>query len=483
MIATVVLALSVLQDPGVEPCYVVEDLPIPTELVPEIGGIDFAQDGSLWVVSRRGMVWKVDVDTLKWSLFAEGLHECTGVLAGADPHEVIIADRPSITRVVDTDHDGVADFYEVITEDFGVSGNYHEYTFTPVRDAAGHLFFGLGCASNGAGIFKIVRGPFEPLGRPGRMYSCVPYRGWILERTPDGQTLPFASGFREPNGLGFDLDGNLFVTDNQGDWLGTSKMFHVERGNFYGHVSSLVWDPSFEGDPLKAPIEELERRRTRACILFPHGKLANSPTQLLVDSSQGKFGPFAGQFFTGCINLRRTLRIALEEVNGEFQGAVFPFLDGPPLRTGNNRLAWSPDGTSLYLGQGSRAWAGGEGLQRIRWTGQPPMSLHHVGLREQGFDLHFTAPVDPASASDPTGYAVKHYYYHYHRPYGSPVVGLTSAPVAAVELLEGDTVVRLTLPPMVQHRVYEITMPDLQAADGRPLDHDTAYYTLNQLRQ
>ena len=88
---------------------------------------------------------------------------------------------------------------------------------------------------NGAGWGKYK-------GRAGRMYSRVPYRGWVLKVSPDGSSWqPFASGFRSPEGLGFDKDGRLFVTDNQGDWLGTSKVFHVREGNFYGHPASLVW--------------------------------------------------------------------------------------------------------------------------------------------------------------------------------------------------------------------------------------------------
>ena len=67
------------------------------------------------------------------------------------------------------------------------------------------------------------------------MYSATPFRGWILKIAPDGKTTPFAPGFRSPNGVNFDSAGRLWVTDNQGDWLGTSKLFHVKEGNFYGH--------------------------------------------------------------------------------------------------------------------------------------------------------------------------------------------------------------------------------------------------------
>ena len=68
----------------------------------------------------------------------------------------------------------------------------------------------------------------------GRMYSRVPYRGWILKISPDGTTTPFACGFRSPDGIGFDSEGNLLVTDNQGDWRGTSPLYTVKKDHFYG---------------------------------------------------------------------------------------------------------------------------------------------------------------------------------------------------------------------------------------------------------
>src|SRR6266851_3195897 len=71
----------------------------------------------------------------------------------------------------------------------------------------------------------------------------------------------------------------------------------------------------------------------------------------------------------------RILRADLEKVGGEWQGASFLFLEGNGLRTGNNRIAFSPDGRSLYVCQTSRIWGSGEGLQRIVWQGKTPMDI------------------------------------------------------------------------------------------------------------
>ena len=60
------------------------------------------------------------------------------------------------------------------------------------------------------------------------------------------------------------------------------------------------------------------------------------------------------------------MRVALEKVAGQWQGAVFPFRAG--FQSGNNRLAFAPDG-SLWVGQTDRGWGatGGKefGLQRL----------------------------------------------------------------------------------------------------------------------
>jgi hypothetical protein len=473
--------------PPLDPSYRVETIATPAGLVPETGGICFTAAGDLAICFRRGEIWRAPMpedprEAPRWTRFAHGLHEPLGLLPGRDARELLVAERPAITRVRDEDGDGTADFYEVVSEDFGISGNYHEYTFGPVRDAHGNLYFGLGCASDAKGIFDEPRGEVSAFGRKGRMYSAVPWRGWCLKITPEGKQVPFASGLREPNGFCFDLEGRLYCVDNQGDWLGTSKLHHVREGAFHGHVSSLVWDPEFPRDPLSVPVEELDRLRKREAISFPQGKLANSPTQPLCDTTNGAFGPYAGQLFSGCITYDRLLRIALEEVGGEMQGAAFPFLDGNGLRKGNNRLAWSPDGRMLYVGQTARGWGEGEGLQRVVFTGVPPFDVLRMQLVEDGFVLHFTQPVDRARAAESGRYALQRYHYLYHRPYGSD--RMEEEPVAVESATVSDDGLRIHLRcPLVEApKVYELHLRELVSARGVPLRTTSAYYTLNRRR-
>ena len=83
-----------------------------------------------------------------WRTFATGLHDPLGMLVREDG-SVVVMQRPELTELVDVDGDGQADEYNTLCDDFGLSGNYHEFNFGPVEDDDGHLYFALNTASNG----------------------------------------------------------------------------------------------------------------------------------------------------------------------------------------------------------------------------------------------------------------------------------------------------------------------------------------------
>src|SRR5690606_41268329 len=121
-----------------------------------------------------------------WRLLAEGLHGPLGLMAVSDT-EVLVMQRPDLTRLKDTDGDGAADEYQTVTDAFGLSGNYCEFGYGPVKDKEGNLYISLNTASNGAGIWDELRGEFNENGRRGRKYWAVPYRRWGAELTPWGE--------------------------------------------------------------------------------------------------------------------------------------------------------------------------------------------------------------------------------------------------------------------------------------------------------
>lgn len=445
----------------------------------QIDGLDFLPDGRMVVCLPSGEVFFYDPKTSGWQLFAEGLHNPLGVIAESNS-SLVISQRPEVTRVSDTDGDGKADFHQVMTDEFGMSGNYHEFHFTPVKDKEGNYFFSLGTGSSGDGIRPIVRGKFDRRGRPGRMHSSTPFRGCVMKLTKDGETIPWSYGHRTPNGLGFDLEGNLFVTDNQGDWVGSSKLFHVKEGRFYGHAASLTWKSGFEGAPLEADPKDLAKMRTRAAVVFPHGSMANSPTQVLAISPDAKFGPFIGQLLVGEMNTNRIVRVMLEEVGGELQGACVPFIDGGALARGCNRMAWAPDG-SLYVGHTKHTWAGGEGISRVEWDGENPFEAISMKLTKTGFRFTFTKPVDSKVAAEVANWPFKRYYYKYHKTYGSPQMEVTPVEVESVEISEDGKMVDIHLKELKAWHIHEVKIKGLKSADGTSLANSYFAYTLNRL--
>ena len=473
--------------------YRVENVPTPKGIAPEVGAITFAPDGRLAAAMRRGYIYLLDIASGRWSKFAEGLQSPLGILSGK-PGEFFVVHLPELTRIADTDGDGTADVYETVADTWGMSGNYHEFIYGPVRDKQGNIYVALGSASNNAEPRLPVRGELTKRGRTaaeqkegivGRVghYSPVPYRGCVLKITPAGKTELVSCGLRQPNGLVIGPEGDLFVTDNQGDWVGTSPLHHVTPGAFHGHPGSLNWDPAFQGrDPVEAPVAELAKRRKMPAIQFPQNDLAGSVAQPLYDLTGGKFGPYAGQMFLAEWTYPRILRADLEKVGGEWQGASFLFLEGNGLRTGNNRIAFSPDGRALYTCQTSRIWGSGEGLQRIVWTGKTPMDILHMRLTKTGFDLTFTKPVDAKTAASPDAWSMSRYYYLYHSAYGSPKTEITPVKVTNVTISPDRLRVALTVDNLVPSRVYELRPARVTAADGTPLITRLAAYTLNRLK-
>ena len=126
---------------GTAPQYTIIDIPAPPTKFKniQIDGLTFLPNGKLVVCLPSGEIFFRDLKAETWALFAEGLHNPLGVIARSNS-ELIIAQRPELTRVRDLDGDGKADDFEVVTDDFGMSGNYHEFNFTPVLDTREIIF-------------------------------------------------------------------------------------------------------------------------------------------------------------------------------------------------------------------------------------------------------------------------------------------------------------------------------------------------------
>ena len=523
----------------------------------EVGGLCFLGDDSLLAATRRGEVWFVESYSTApvFHLWADGLHEPLGLL----PHKgwIYFAQRGELSRMRDSDGDLKADEFEVVNEAWSISGNYHEYAFGPALDLEGNFWVTLN-RPFGSGAFDEAE-----------------FRGWAAKISPDGSICEMAaSGLRSPAGIGRSPWGEMFYTDNQGEWCPANKLSLLEEGRFYGHpwgidssdlpMSQVAYprevspgddvgvgeadgegdpgkvgedDPDGEGkiDPDERNFEALYRDgelipqvaarmplMKLPAIWFPYDKLGRSASGFDWDQSMGTFGPFAGQLFVGDQYEASVNRVALEKVDGIWQGAAFPFrrglasgvirakFDKGILGRGEGRTVAEPGAKpispGLVVGMSDRGWSSlgsqRDGLQRIVWTGEVPFEIHSINATPTGFRLNLTQPCDPASVT-PGAFTLKSYTYSFHEAYGSAeldnatleIASATSSPdgltvtlvVGAGALMDkaaegAEAQAALTAPALREGYVHELQAPGLRARNSaNPLLHPDAYYTLNRI--
>lgn len=498
------LGLHTIAQPTEDDFYTMITVPVPTGVLLEVGGLATLPDGSVAACTRHGDVWIIENPTQEggdphYRLFASGLHEALGL--AWHNGTLWVTQRGELTRLWDNNGDGEADFYENIYS-WPVSGHYHEYSYGPVFSPDGKMFVSGNVAF---GDVEWWRGE-----------SRVPWRGWIMRISQEGDMEPWATGMRSPNGLAV-IDGDLFYCDNQGDWIGSGGLVHVEKGDFTGHPAGLRWadhpkspvsisesdiysrvDPRM-AEPGQQPIkpeniededpvalyqiaEEVEGIKTPA-VWLPHGVLGISTSQIIQDQTNGEFGPFSGQLLIGDQGQSKISRVCLEKVNGVYQGAAFLFREH--FQSGIMRLAWGND-ASLFVGQSNRGWGSSgpknEGLQRLVWTGKTPFEMKTIKAMPDGFEIEFTQPVDKQTASNPASYQISGFIYKYHPAYGSPAVNLEECPIRYVQVAPDGLSARLVVSNLRTHYVHEITAAGVTSyQDGYNLLHPTGYYTLNEI--
>ncbi|MBP7950282.1 MAG: hypothetical protein KA004_11545 [Verrucomicrobiales bacterium] len=450
--------------------YRLETVPTPPGVEFAVGGIAFHPNGDTWCCTRHGEVWKLHDGA--WSLFAEGLHEALGLNIDPQTAQVFVLQRGELTELIDENHDGSCDFFRTVNADWGYSGNYHCYAFGLPRDSRGNFYGTLNLAHSNEGA---VGGSI--------MGADAKYRGWSFQVTPDGIFTPWSSGLRSPCGIGINRHDELFYTDNQGDWNATNALYHVLKGRFHGHPSSLKDDPQFKGKDLNALTpEDYARLRTPPAVWLPY-HLGQSAGEPVFNESGGKFGPFEDQVFIGDQTRNTLLRVSLEKVGGEYQGCVFPFVNR--TQCGIIRAKFDRNGV-LWLGQSGRGWgsAGGKqfGLQKILWDGKTiPFEIKAVSLLPDGFSITFTKPAASDSVR-PDRLTMEHFHYRYSGQYGSPDLDRTPVTPASVTLSADGLIVTAKVPP-VPDKIWTLRFADsVKSATGEPLANREASYTLNRLR-
>lgn len=460
--------------------YTTEDITLPQGVPPEVGALTFDSDGWLYVCLRRSDVFRAkpaaDPKAFDWKLFASGFHNGCGIHS-PEPGKILISQMSELTSATDTDGDGTADQYRNVADGWGLSGNYHE-TNALCPDGKGGYFLAIGTASYNGPTLEHSKGAYSAIGRRGRNFSAVENRGWIMHLDKAGKLTQWASGFRMHNGIYTDPDGETWCGDNQGDWKALTPFYHVEKGKFYGHPSSLVWDKDWpkDKDPLltyRNDLDAYNAHRTEAAVLVPY-EVCRSAAEPIMIPRNGSFGAaYAGQFILPDNNGTRLCRIMVEKVDGVFQGMVTYFQNGGGLRSGNNRVAFSPDGKTLYIGQTVRGWGSpAEGLQRITYKGGTPFDVSTVNITKDGFRIAFTEDVPEFTTAS---IKVSSATYQPTWVYGGKAENKAEHTVTKAEKTDARTY-SISISDFVPGKVYEIKLPSIGS-----LQNKTFHYTVHKI--
>ncbi|MGY8767182.1 MAG: DUF7133 domain-containing protein [Pirellulales bacterium] len=447
--------------------YKLVSVPIPENIPLKVGCFDILPDGRLIAGTRKGDVYFIDgafdkSPSPKFHLFASGQDEIFGV--SQKDGDVVITQFAEVTKLVDSNQDGVADRYETLSNNWGYAEG-HEFAFGSKHDPEGNIWVALGLS--------------------GSYNSNNLFRGWCLKITPDGQTIPICSGLRSPGGVGPNAEGVMFCVESQGPWNGACSLKHLKPGGFLGHPASYNWYPFV--DDMEAPKETpntnsriaVEKKRVKElvppAVIFPYIKMGRSISGFKVNKTQGKFGPFENQLI---------MRATTEQVNGVWQGACYPFREG--LSTGIMNVEFSPQGQLIAGGfTTNRQWpVRGEkpyALDRLDWTGLTPFEIQEINITRDGFRLKFTKPVDPEVAALPETYNITTYTHIYAGFYGSPEVDHTTATVNKVDVSEDAMEVQVHLNKLAEGHIHDFDLSNMKSKESENLLHKRAYYTVNEI--
>ncbi|MFT4565843.1 MAG: azurin [Saprospiraceae bacterium] len=455
--------------------FKISDVNIPDDVLLEVGGLSFDDEGRLGVTTRRGEMWLISSPAspdASFTRFASGLHEPLGL--AYNNGSFYTSQRGELTKLTDIDNDDRADLYENIFT-WDLAGNYHEYAYGPLFLENGNMLIWLN------------------LGWIGRGASLSKWGGWVLEVTPEGKMTPYATGMRSPAGLGFNKNGDIFYTENQGDWVGSGRMTHIERGDFAGHPEGLKWAGE-KDSPLEITMADItddtestlyDFAQTQPAlkppsIWFPHALMGISTSDIAVVPSS--WGAFEGQLLVADQGHSKIMRVVQEQIDGVYQGICIPFREG--FSSGLLRMKWGNDGT-LYCGMTNRGWAStGKkkyGLQRLNWTGKVPFEMESVNIQPDGFTISFTKEVDRRTAANPDSYSITDFNYKYHHLYGSDVIRQEDRTIYKVEVAQDNRSVRLYVEGLRLGFINEIRIEGLRSSDKEKLLHDFGYYTINRI--
>jgi hypothetical protein len=460
---------------SVHPGYTLTDLR-PEGFEPMVAGLDWTDDDRLAVVTsgsvspagwvedpEPGEVFLLDnvtgetsKDQVTVEKVATDLFNPMGIAVIGE--SIYVSERDGLTELTDPDGDGFYDDHRTVAQ-WPFGGNFHEFAFGLLHDSD-YFYVNLSVAIDNGGATT------DP--------QPAQNRGTTIKIDRETGELEYvAGGLRTPNGMVKGPDGELFVMDNQGAWLPSSKLVHVEEGKFFNHFTNPAGP--FDDQPVSAP-----------ALWVPQNEIGNSPSAPV----QLEEGPYEGQLVFGDVTYGGLQRGFLEKVDGEYQGAVFRHSAG--LEAGVNRTVVGPDG-ALYVGGIGEAgnWSEPDklryGLQKLTPNGQVAFDMTEMRVTKRGFEIEYTQPLSAETAAkiaeNPNAaFRMDHWRYVPTRTYGGPKVDERPLFVAGAKVSRDRTKVTLTVDGLEPGRVVHLRSPrPFTDSEGRELWNTEAWYTLNAI--
>lgn len=297
------------------------------------------------------------------------------------------------------------------------------------------------------------------------------YSGAFVSWNPDGSGgfTKIAGGFRVPNGMTMTPTGQFFVTDNQGSWVPACRFDMIKPNKFYGHRQTPPNKANWaEGLPYEPPV-----------MWLVDGVHQSASQPLYMEK-----GPYAGDFLVGDDNSPGLSRIALDNVNGSFNGSMF-FFTGGFSNNAINRLAMHSKedailvGTFLAMGD----WPGGsvKPVYRVTFGNVASvMEMRSIHSRQGGIEIVYSQAVDPATAV-PSSFTLSQWHVSRTDVYGCCIDEKTTPTVTEVKISKDNKrlFLALTGSGAATDRVIRVNGPGVKSSTGGSQFHSTAYFSHN----
>ncbi|MFO0814471.1 MAG: DUF6797 domain-containing protein [Gemmatales bacterium] len=419
-------------------------------------GVDAMPNGDLAMCTAHGDVWLIkgidaSLRELRWHRFATGLYNPLGlkVVDG----QVYVLERGQLTKLHDLNGDGEADFMECITCNWHTGPGEHSYDSNLETDSQGNFYF-----------FKTGD-------------AQLPHGGTLLTCKKDGsQVRIYCTGFRHPMALSVSPHGQVTGSDQEGNWIPSTRIDYFQPGGFYGFMPghhrttppttydppvcwvprSLCnsagghsWVPDGTWGPLGGQLLHLSFGRCRISYVLPPQKVGNMLQSGAID-------------------------IGVKFLSGVFRGRFHP-IDHHFYACGLNgwQTAAARDGC----------------LQRVRQTDKPLLLPLELAAHRNGLLVKFSQPLNADTANDASRYGFSQWNYRYSGDYGSKFWSVTDPSREGTDTLK---VTKATLQPDGQSVLLEIAnlRPamqcqltfDLKTKAGDAMNGDL-YHTIHQLAE